>query len=174
MPSVPFGNTASATMTASAMLIAAGLCACAGPLLPPSFAVPAIEPTPVLREVPPDAEEAATAASSTTERPAAVFEVTFDSDVGSVPLKSMRMVMAAGDDEAREVEMVDQEWTLTGTAEAIPGGDRWLVGVSGVSSTTCIVVRMTAVRDGDRLRGWAVIDAGGSATAARFVAEPAS
>jgi hypothetical protein len=141
------------------------LYACAAPQ-PRDFAVPVIEKTDALVVAESTAEPQGTAPEE-----ASVFTVTFAQDDASAPLKAMRMVMEPGGGE-RAVQLVDDDLLLTGTAEAIPGGDRWLVGVSGVTSSSCIVVRMTAERDGHALRGWATIDADGRATALPFVAEP--
>ena len=61
--------------------------------------------------------------------------------------------------------------TLTGTAEAISDG-RWWVGVSGLTSDECVVLRMTAERRGDGLVGWATLDRAGRANSLSFVAVP--
>lgn len=153
------------------------LYACATPN-PGTFAVPRIETSVAVDTTVAVVTASATDATDDTEA-AATFEVRFDPSGGETTpggpsLRSMRMIIEAGRGTERGVVLLGDELTLAGTAETILGDDRWLVGVSGVSDATesCIVVRMAAERDGDALRGWAVVDADGSATSLSFVAEP--
>ena len=153
--------------------IALMLYACATPTVG-TFEVPRIE-TAAMEEATP----AFVAESAPKPTDGATFEVRFDPSggenaPGATSLHAMRMIIEPGEGSERGVVLLGDELTLAGTAETIMGDDRWLVGVSGVSDATesCIVVRMAAERDGEALRGWAVVDADGNATSLSFVAEP--
>lgn len=84
--------------------------------------------------------------------------------------RRLRLVMDPGGRE-RHVELGDGELVLDGTAEEVDG--RWLVGLAGLApDAEGVVVRMTAERDGESLRGWAVvIDSHETALSVPFVAE---
>lgn len=134
------------------------------------FAVAACGAPPVAVEAP--VIEATLGSEAPAEAPPEVTAATFVLTFGGAELSEMRMVMQPGETE-REVRVVDGDTELTGVAEAIDD-HRWLVGVAGVTSDACIVIRMTAEQEGAALRGWAVVDTEGRAKALPFVAEPTS